>query len=183
MDPASLNIILMGCPGSGKSTQGELLVQKYNLKLIQTGKIYRNIAATGTELGKKIKRMMESGQLIDDQTTFEVIDKNLKGIDGGYLIDGYPRTLGQAKWNLFEVGMVIYINLPDEIAIARMMKRERSDDTVESLKIRMQLFHKETEPILNYFKEQGKLFVVDGQPRVEEIHNSIVKIFEKKNEN
>lgn len=169
-----MNILVMGPQGSGKSTQAELLAQKLGLPHIETGNVYREIAKEDSPLGHKIKDILEKGGLVDDETTFEVVDKNLAKITGGFVLDGFPRTLTQAKKELFPVDRVIYINLSDEEAIKRLLARGREDDKLETIKARLKLFHERTQPILEYYRNQGKLLEIDGSKSVSEVANQIV---------
>lgn len=164
-----MNIIVMGPQGSGKSTQAELLAKKLNLPHIETGNVYRKLAETDPE----IRKVMETGGLIDDKTTFEVVDKNLAQLKGGFVLDGFPRTLVQAQRELFEVDKVIYIRLSDDEAVARLLKRGRDDDEPDIIKERLKLFHERTEPILDYYRKQGKLLEIDGSKPVEEVASQI----------
>jgi adenylate kinase len=168
-----MNIILMGPVGSGKTTQAEILSKKLGLPHIQTGEIYRKIATENSDIGKKIKTILDAGDLIDDETTFEVIDKHLKEIPGGFVIDGFPRTLIQAKKEIFGVDKVFYIKISDEEALKRLLLRKRDDDTPEVIVERLKVYHQETEPILDYFRNQGKLVEIDGNGTVEEVYDRI----------
>ena len=172
-----MNIIFMGPQGSGKSTQADLLAKKLNLPHIQTGDIYRSIATQNTDLGKKIKNIMDSGGLIDDQTTYELVDKHLSEIKNGFIIDGFPRTLSQAKKQPFRIDKVINIKLSDEEATKRMLLRNREDDSPEAIAQRLKLYHQETEPILGFYRLQEKLVEVDGSGTIEEVTGLINKIF------
>lgn len=164
-----MNIVIMGPQGSGKSTQAELLAKKLNLPHIETGNVYRELAKENSE----IRSVLEKGGLVDDKTTFEVVDRHLAKIKGGFVLDGFPRTLTQAQRELIPIDKVVYINLSDEEAIERLLKRGRADDKIETIKERLRLFHERTEPILDYYRSQGKLLEVDGSRTVEEVASQI----------
>ncbi len=166
---------MMGPQGSGKSTQAELLAQKLKLPHIETGNIYREIAKEDTPLGSKIKTVLEKGGLVDDETTFEVVDRHLADVKTGFVLDGFPRTLIQAQRELFPIDRVIYIRLSDEEAVKRMVKRGRADDKPELIKERLRLFHERTQPILDFYRKQGKLLEVDGSGSVEEVFSQYDK--------
>lgn len=168
-----MNIILMGVQGSGKSTQAELLAKDLNLPHIETGAIYRSIAGEPTVLGQKVKQILDVGDLIDDETTFQVVDKYLNEIKGGFILDGFPRTLIQAQRELFPVDKVFYLKLTDEEATKRLLLRARGDDTPEIIAERLRLYHEQTEPILDYYRKQNKLKEIDGSGTIEEVHDLI----------
>lgn len=168
-----MNIIIMGPQGAGKSTQGRLLAKKLNLPYIGTGNIYRDLAEENTPLGNRIKEVLEKGGLIDDQTTLEVVDKNIAKIQGGFVLDGFPRTLAQAERELFPIDKVIYIYIPDAVAVERLSKRGRADDEPEIIKERLRLFHDVTEPILDLYRRQGKLLDIDGTPDIDSVARQI----------
>lgn len=163
----------MGKPGSGKSTQAKLLAQQLGLPYIKTGNIYRRLAEENSPLGHKVKATIEKGDLVDDETTFEVVDKYLKTISTGFIIDGFPRTLVQAQREVFPVDKVINIDIPDSEAQNRLLKRaqteNRADDTAEVIEERLKVYHQATEPILNYYQNNAKLSNIDGRGSIEEV--------------
>ncbi len=170
-----MNIIVMGPPGSGKTTQAKLLAKKLDVPNISTGDIYRVVAKENSELGRKVKAVMDSGELLDDQTTFQIIDRHLGEIKGGFVIDGFPRTLIQAQRNVFAVDKVFYLRLDDGQAVKRLLLRQRNDDTSEIISERLRLYHQDTEPILNYYRTQDKLVETDGGKTVEEVYQLILQ--------
>jgi len=168
-----MNIIVMGPQGSGKSTQAELLAEKLGVAHIQTGEIYRKIAREDTPLGKKIKQVLDNGQLVDDETTLNVVDRYIAEVKSGFVLDGFPRTLVQAERELFPVDKVIYLGLSDAEASKRLLLRSRIDDTEELIARRLALYHQTTEPILDFYRKQGKLVEVDGSLSIDQIHQDI----------
>lgn len=171
-----MNIILMGPQGSGKSTQARLLCDKLKIPHIETGEIYRRLSLENSPLGKKVKDTLDRGGLIDDQTTLEVIDQHLGKIKTGFILDGFPRTLIQAQRELFPVDRVIFINLSDQEAINRLLLRRRRDDTRELISERLRLYHQQTEPVLEYYRKNGKLIEIDGNGSIEEVNALISKM-------
>jgi adenylate kinase len=177
-----MNIVIMGPPGSGKTTQGELLAQKLNLPHIETGKIYRLLSEQNSDLGKKVKQILEVGGLIDDQTTFEVVDQHISEMKDGFVLEGFPRTLAQAQRELFLISKVINIALPEQEAIKRLMNRHRKDDVPEVIANRLKLYHERTEPILQYYRASGKLVEIDGLAPVNEVNNAIMALCHFRND-
>lgn len=170
-----MKIIIMGPQGSGKTTQADLLSKKLNLPHISTGNIYRAVAKEDSEIGRKVKNYMDSGDLVDDETTFQIVDRHLGEIKSDFVIDGFPRTLIQAKRGIFPVGKVFYLQISDQQAIERLLLRKRLDDTPEVIAERLKIYHQDTEPILEYYRKQGKLIEIDGSGTVEEVYNLILQ--------
>lgn len=163
----------MGPQGSGKSTQATILAQKLHLPHIETGEIYRHLENTDSPAGRKIKAALDKGGLVDDETTFEIIDQHLSEMKDGFVIDGFPRTLTQAQRDLFPIDAVIFLRLSNEEATKRLLLRGRADDTPELISERLKLYHEQTEPILSYYKERQKLVEINGEKTIEEISKDI----------
>lgn len=166
-----MNIILMGSQGSGKSTQGDLLAGKLGIPHISTGEIFR------TSSDPKIKDLLAKGQLIDDETTYEVVRQSIAGLEG-FIFDGFPRNLDQAQKEVFPVDLVINIVLTNEEAVKRLMLRKREDDTLELITERLRIYHELTEPVLDFYRKQGVLKDIDGSGTIEEVEALINKIIE-----
>lgn len=183
-----LNLVIFGPQGCGKGTQANILSKKYNIPHISTGDIFRDHMARKTELGLKIQKGMDEGKLVSDDITNEIVTERLKDDDCnfGFILDGYPRTLEQAKFFLEkeEIDYCIDIKLEDDVAIERMMKRaeteHRSDDTPEGIKTRLNTYHKATEPILELFYEKDVAILdVDGDQSIEEVTDTIISLIQK----
>ena len=170
-----MKILLIGPQGSGKSTQADLLAQYLNVPKISTGDIFRKLREEDSEEGKRIKQILDSGQLVDDQTTSELVKKRLSEADvqQGFIIDGYPRTVEQL--NLFDpqFDKVVYLKVADEEVVKRLLLRGREDDTEELIKTRLDLYNQHTQPILDYYKNQGILVEVDGTGDIQRIQDEI----------
>ena len=180
----SMKIILIGIQGSGKSTQGNLLSEKLKVPYLSTGHIFRNSAREITKLGRYIKEVMNAGYLIPDKKTLAIVSEYLKRpeYEKGYILDGFPRTLVQAKKFKNGVEKIIYLRVSDKEALWRLSYRNgdnREDETLTALRKRIELFHGLTEPVLDYYRKKGILIEVDGEEKIEEIHKEILKKIRK----
>lgn len=186
-----MNVILFGPPGAGKGTQAARLEERHGLAHISTGDMLRAAVAAGTELGRKAKEIMDRGELVPDEIILGLVRERLQQPDAhkGFVLDGFPRTLGQAgalDRLLAEMGRridaVIALDVPDEVLISRIENRvretggARSDDNVETLKRRLQVYHAQTRPLLDYYRERGLLYVVDGTRSIDEVSRAIEEI-------
>ncbi len=174
-----MKIVLIGIQGSGKSTQGNLLAEKLGVPYLSTGHIFREIAKEHSPLGRYIKETMNAGYLIPDDKTLEIVNEYLgrPEYEKGYILDGFPRTRTQAEQFRNGIDRVIYINVPDNEALKRISIRDdaREDETEKALKKRIELFHKFTEPVIDYYEGKGKLFEVNGEKSIEDIHREITQ--------
>ena len=174
-----MKLVLTGIQGSGKSTQGNLLSEELRIPYLSTGHIFREIAKEKTKLGRYVKELINSGQLVPDHITSEIVNNYLGRPEykRGYILDGYPRTLKQAKEFSNNVDKVIYVTLPDKEALWRLAyrKEERNDENIKAIINRIALFHKHTEPVIEYYREQEKLVEVDGTLSIKEVNEEILK--------
>lgn len=172
-----MKILLIGPQGSGKSTQGRLLADFLKIPYISTGDIFRSIAAEGSDEGSRIKQILDSGQLVDDQTAAELIKKRLQNNDcqNGVILDGYPRNLEQAKSLNLNFDKAFYLKLPQDEIVKRLLKRGRADDKEDSIGKRLELYYSQTQPLLDYYKNQGILVEVDGRGDIQTIQDEIKK--------
>lgn len=178
-----MKLILIGIQGAGKSTQGNLLHEKLDIPYLSTGHIFRKLAQEHTQQGRYIKEVMTAGYLIPDEKTLEIVSDYLSRpeYEKGYILDGFPRTLTQAE--AFENGIdkVIYLMVSDKEALWRLAYRTgengevREDETLAAIKKRIELFHKFTEPVLDFYRKKGVLLEIDGEKTIEEIHSEIMK--------
>lgn len=173
-----MKIILIGIQGAGKSTQGNLMSQKLNIPYLSTGHIFREMAKEKTPEGRYIKETINAGYLIPDNKTLQIVSEYLhrKEYEKGYILDGFPRTTVQAE--AFENGInkVIYLKVSDKEALWRLSGREdeREDETLKAIRKRIELFHKVTEPVLEYYKQKGILLEINGEQSIEEINKEIL---------
>jgi adenylate kinase len=177
-----MKLILIGIQGSGKSTQGNLLSEKLGVPYLSTGHIFRELAKEKTTLGRYIKETMTAGYLIPDEKTNEIVSEYLSRAEyeNGYIMDGYPRTVAQAKAFKNGIDKVIYLEVTDKEALWRLSYRNgengerREDDTLSAIRKRIELFHKFTEPVLEYYRKKEKLVTINGEEPIEKIHKEIM---------
>ncbi len=175
-----MKIVLIGIQGAGKSTQGNLLSEKFGIPYLSTGHIFRELAKEKTPLGRYVKEVMNAGYLIPDRRTVKIVDEYLQRSEyqKGYIIDGFPRTLIQAKF--FKNGdlKVIYLKVSDKEALWRLSYRNsdgREDETLPALRKRIELFHRVTEPVLDFYRKKESLIEIDGERQIGEIQKEILK--------
>lgn len=182
-----MRIVLIGIQGAGKSTQGKLLSEKLGVPYLSTGHIFRVLAGEKTRLGRYIKEVMNAGYLIPDRKTLSIVSEYLcrPEYKKGYILDGFPRTLPQAKAFKEPLDKVIYLRVSDKEALWRLAYRNgnggeaRDDETLAAIKKRIDLFHKFTEPVLDYYRQKSILLAVDGERSIEEIHQVIMEKIQK----
>lgn len=197
-----MNIVIMGPQGSGKGTQAEMLEEKYGIKHISTGDIFREMAKTD----EKIRKMLEKGELLSDEIVLPAVRNATVKYPDGFILDGTPRNLHQAKKLGIKIDFVIYLDIPDSMVIERLSSRtqcrkcraiygkdmpplkndkcdkcgselcRREDDKPESIKERLKIFHEETEKVVKYYEEKKILHKVNAMGAPEEIFGRVVKI-------
>ena len=175
-----MKIILIGIQGAGKSTQGNLLRDKLNIPYLSTGHIFREMAKEKVPLGRYIKEIMNAGFLIPDEKTVEIVSEYLKKPEykNGYILDGFPRTLEQVKKFENGVDKVVYLRVSDKEALWRLSYRNgegREDETLTAIRKRIELFHKLTEPVLDFYRQKGTLVEIDGEKPIQDIHKEILQ--------
>ena len=186
-----MRIVLLGAPGSGKGTQAALLVKELNLPHISTGELLRSGVKAGTELGLKAKEVMDRGELVSDDIMLGLLEERLSqpDVEGGFILDGYPRNLAQANAldALLErlgqpVDEALQIDVDVEMVIARIAKRAaeegRSDDTEETVRNRMKVYSDQTAPVVDYYAENGVLSRVLGEGSIDEVFRRIVGVLQ-----
>ena len=183
-----LNIIIFGPPGAGKGTQSEHLKEKYNLTYISTGQVLRAEMAAGTEIGLKVKDIIDHGGLASDEIVTEIIEKFIvnHSDSNGFLFDGFPRTVKQAeiledlfkKYNLTLNG-VVSLEVPEELLIERMLERGktsgRADDNIESIHFRFVEYENKTKPVLHFYEDRNILHPINGVGSIEDIFKDLCK--------
>ena len=183
-----LNIVIFGAPGSGKGTQSENLINHYKLFHISTGDVLRDNIKRGTELGKTAKEYIDQGQLIPDDLMIgilaQVIDDNKEQAQNGVIFDGFPRTIPQAEAletllneRGTSVSAVVGLEVPEQELIDRLVKRGqmsgRSDDNEETIKKRLAVYHNQTSPLQEFYKEKGLYKAIKGTGTIDGIFEDI----------
>ncbi|MEO1492515.1 MAG: adenylate kinase [Pseudomonadota bacterium] len=183
-----MNIILLGPPGAGKGTQAGILVEEHGMVQLSTGDMLRAAVKAGTEIGQKAKAVMDAGQLVSDAIVIGVVSERLDQPDtkNGVIFDGFPRTTAQAEaldGLLSEKGMtldaVVEMQVRDELLVDRIKTRAaesggtRADDNEETLKERLAVYHSETAPLIDYYRNTGKLKTVDGMADIGTVTSAI----------
>lgn len=177
-----MNILVFGAQGSGKSTHAKYIAQKLGVTYVYTGDLFRELEEENSSRGDKIRQLMKKGIIIPNEISVPAINEYLKKFDlsQGVVLDGYPRNLGQAEDLPIKIDTIFYVTLPENIAIERLLLRKRYDDTAETIKTRLDLYKKETLPVLQFFKEKNvRIFEIDNTPPVEEVRKRIDDLLEK----
>lgn len=178
-------IFILGPQGSGKGTQSRLLAQRLGVPALSMGALLRDAAAKGGERGRRIAEIQESGRLVSDVDALDVLRERLSEPDAanGYVLDGYPRN--EAQYRAYEAfdwpTEVIVLTLPTEIAIERLHARaqteHRNDDTADAIAERLEIFERDTKPMIAHFSKMGIVHEVDGHGSIEEVAARVWKIF------
>ena len=213
-----MKIIMLGAPGAGKGTQAKMLADKYKIPHVSTGDIFRANIKNGTELGTKAKVYMDQGMLVPDELTCDLVVDRIKQDDckDGYILDGFPRTIPQAKCLdkaldalNDKIDFAVNVEVPDENIIRRMSGRRaclscgrtyhivynppkeegicdeckkelvlRDDDKPETVEKRLKVYHEQTQPLIDYYRNKGVLAEVDGTRDMQEVFTAITDVLE-----
>ncbi len=212
----TLNLVFLGPPGAGKGTQAQRISEKLGLKRITPGDILRKEVEKGTRLGKEVAGYMEKGELVPDEMVLEIIGEELERVGQGFILDGFPRTVAQAKgldrilesrsWLLHAV---VFLDVPDDEIVRRLSARRvcpscgavynmitspprnnetcdrcgahlvrRGDDEPETIRKRLEVYTKETAPLIDYYEKKGLLVRIDGARSLDEVTSLIEKALE-----
>jgi len=176
-----MKIIFLGSQGSGKSTQAQFVAKKLNLSCIEMGQLFRDKAKDKDSQAHEIKRALDVGELVPDEIAIKTLHDRLLKADcaKGYVLDGYPRNYAQLEGLEKDINKVFNIKLSDHEGIKRSIERARTDDNLQVLTRRLELYHQKTEPLLAYFRQKGILEEIDGNRSIEEVARDIQKAFRK----
>ena len=175
-----MKLILIGIQGSGKSTQGTMLSEQLKIPYLSSGHIFREMAKEKTTWGRYVKETLNAGFLIPDEKTVPIIEDYLSKSEykSGYILDGFPRTTGQAEAFKNGVDHVIYLKVSDKEALWRLSGRieegVREDNTLQAIRKRIQIFHDITKPVLEYYRSKNRLVEVNGEQSIEEVNTAIL---------
>ncbi|MBQ7273363.1 MAG: adenylate kinase [Bacteroidales bacterium] len=180
--------VLFGPPGAGKGTQAGAMVERYNLCHLSTGELLRAEIAAGTPLGLQAKSLIEAGNLVPDSVVEGMIESKFRDTQGvdGFLLDGFPRTIAQARAldKMVEVTGCISIMIPDSLIQERIAHRAhiegRADDArSEVVQNRIATYHAKTEPLIDFYRSAGKYYEIDGTGTIEEVRQRIFSAMDK----
>jgi len=185
-----LNIVILGPPGAGKGTQGKLIAKDAGLPHINTGDIFRAECAASTELGQKVNSIIDAGDLVPDELTTEIVRARLAQDDTarGFILDGFPRTLAQAEGldrvlseiERGELSVVLDFELPDELALERLLGRAsvegRSDDAPDKVQHRLDIYHRQTEPLIEYYRARDLLVPIHADKSVDDVTAEVQQV-------
>ena len=189
-----LNIIICGAPGCGKGTQSDLIVEKYKLKHLSTGDLLRKEIAEKSELGITAESFISKGNLVPDEMIISILSKNIQGFGNdinGMILDGFPRTVAQAEAlqtmlsnSGKEISILLDLSVEKAELIDRLLKRGqtsgRSDDNLETIQKRLEVYELQTAPVSDFYKKLDKYAAVNGMGSVTEIFERISLILDSK---
>jgi adenylate kinase len=177
-----MDLLVLGPQGAGKGTQAKRIAAEYEIPHVSTGDMFREAIAAESELGRRVAPILASGALVPDDVTVALIRERLGQPDAadGFALDGFPRNLAQAEALDEMLGdidrsldAILFFDLPDAIAIERMLKRaveeNRPDDTPDVIARRLEIYHSDTEPVVEYYRATGKLVPLHAERPIEEV--------------
>ena len=187
-----MNLLILGPQGAGKGTQAKRIAAEYGLPHIATGDILREAMAADTPLGREVRPIYDSGGLVPDELMIELIRDRLSQPDtaNGFILDGFPRTFAQAEaldTMLRDIDrpldLVLELQVPDEVAVERLSRRAalegRPDDTPEAIRRRLELYHEETEPLVEYYRARGNVVGIHGDRTENEVFAEVQRAVEQ----
>ena len=171
-------LIFLGPPGAGKGTQAQILAQDRQIPHISTGDILRAAVTRQTSLGKQAKGYMDRGELVPDTLILELIQDRLSNDDtvNGWILDGFPRNVNQAAF-LEELlsklnqnaDRVLNLEVPDEVLVSRLLERKRRDDNESTIRRRLEVYHRDTVPVVDFYRQKETLKIINGDRTMKEV--------------
>ena len=188
----ALDIVILGPPGAGKGTQGKLMSAEAGIPHVNTGEMFRAEVAAESNLGRRVRTILDAGDLVPDELTIEVVRARLAQEDtmDGFVLDGFPRTLAQAEaldrlldeLDRGELSVVLDFHVSDAIAVQRLLGRAgqegRSDDTRATIQHRLDVYHDNTEPLVGYYRNKGILVGIHADRTVAEVFAEVQQVLE-----
>jgi adenylate kinase len=181
-----MNLLVLGPQGAGKGTQAKRIAREHGIPHVSTGDMFRAEQEAGSDFGRRVGEIMATGQLVPDELTIAMIEQRLAQEDAreGFILDGFPRNLAQAEAldaMLGNIGRtldaILFLDVPDEVGMARALKRaeleDRRDDTPAVIAKRLEIYHSETEPIVEHYRATGKLVPLHAARTIEEVWSEI----------
>ncbi len=181
-----MDLLLLGPQGSGKGTQAKRIASDHGIPHVSTGDMFRAALAAGTQLGREVEPILAAGELVPDQLTVSLIRERLAESDAasGFILDGFPRNLAQADAldeMLAGIGRaldaILYFELPDTVAVERMLRRAadegRADDTPETIRRRLAIYHEQTEPVVHHYRATGRLVPLHASREIGQVYAEV----------
>ncbi len=181
-----MNLLVLGPQGSGKGMQASRIAEEREIPHVSTGEMFRAAIAAGTELGRQVEPILATGLLVPDEVTVALIRERLAAPDAatGFVLDGFPRNLAQAEAldaMLGDVGRpldaVLFLDVRDGVSTERLRRRavieDRDDDTPEAIRLRLAIYHEETEPVVEHYRVKGRLVPIHAERPIEEVATEI----------
>ena len=181
-----MKLLFIGPPGAGKGTQASLVATRLGIPHISTGEMFRHHVSNGTELGQRVKAILEEGGYVPDDITVAMLAERLAEPDAapGYILDGFPRTAPQVEALDRLIGpegldRVVLFEVDEDALVARMLSRRRADDTEETIRNRFKIYEEQTAPLIATYGDRGLVVAVDGIGEVDEVTNRVLEAVAK----
>lgn len=188
-----MRVVMLAPPGAGKGTQGERIASRYQVPHISSGEVFRQEVEKNSPLGQRLRGYLDAGDLVPDDLVLDILMERVieaAANDGGYVLDGFPRTLPQAK-AAFEMAVnatakvtaqvVLYLDAPPEVLMERLTRRGegRADDSAEVARHRLEVYAKNTQPLIDYYSGRGIVVRIDATPAIDEVSGEIFAALDK----
>jgi adenylate kinase len=177
-----VKLLFIGPPGAGKGTQAALVAARLGIPHVSTGEMFRHHVSSGTDMGRRVKAIMEEGGYVPDDMTVEMLEERLKRPDAasGYILDGFPRTAPQVEALdklIGENGLdrVVLFEVDEDVLAGRMIARGRADDTEETIRNRFKIYEEQTSPLIEIYEDRGLVVTVDGLGSIAEVTDRVLE--------